>query len=149
MQTVLPVAQDIVRAAADDDALALFRQLLDDLALRDIELIVHGEVVVAVALGRGQIEQQAVAGVGIFAVLLDVLRRKAAALCDLIDQLAVIERIAELLCDLLADAAAPLPNSRLIVMIFFMTVSPRSFTYSLPNKFPLSWQVFDSLIEIV
>ena len=65
----------------------------------------HGEVVVAVALGRGQIEQQAVAGVGIFAVLLDVLRRKAAALCDLIDQLAVIERIAELLCDLLADAA--------------------------------------------
>jgi len=39
-------------------------------------------------------------------VLLDVLRRKAAALCDLIDQLAVIERIAELLCDLLADAAA-------------------------------------------
>ena len=106
MQTVLPVAQDIVRAAADDDALALFCQLLDDLALRDIELIVHGEVVVAVALGRGQIEQQAVAGVGIFAVLLDVLRRKAAALCDLIDQLAVIERIAELLCDLLADAAA-------------------------------------------
>ena len=106
MQAVLPVAQDIVRAAADDDALALFRQLLDDLALRDIELIVHGEVVVAVALGRGQIEQQAVAGVGIFAVLLDVLRRKAAALCDLIDQLAVIERIAELLCDLLADAAA-------------------------------------------
>ena len=63
MQAVLPVAQDIVRAAADDDALALFRQLLDDLALRDIELIVHGEVVVAVALGRGQIEQQAVAGV--------------------------------------------------------------------------------------
>ena len=28
MQAVLPVAQDIVRAAADDDALALFRSLM-------------------------------------------------------------------------------------------------------------------------
>ena len=106
MQAVLAVAQDIVRAAADDDAVARLRQLLDHLRLDDVDLIVHGQIFHGVLLGRRPVEQQAAAGVGVLAVFLDEILREATALGDLLDQLAVKKVVAQTTRDLLADGSA-------------------------------------------
>ena len=109
--------QGIIGAAADDDAVPLLGEVLDDLALGcgDADGLIHqldrrhGK---AVADGHG------VSGLNaLFADVSDIALIKAVLLGDHLDDLVIIAGDAQLVGQTLAQRP-PLPNSRLIVIIF-------------------------------
>ena len=105
VQAVLALAQDIVRAAADDDAVPLLCQLLDELHLLDVQPVEHGQRVRRLRGGRDG-KQQAASCAGVLAVLLDKARGEAAAPRNLVDQLMIVKGVAEAFGDQPADGTS-------------------------------------------
>ena len=109
MEGIVPILQDVVGAAADDDALLLLRDILNDIALYHIQLILQRKHVTSEHLSgighvAGDVEQKAAGNV--LALLLDKLLRQTTLLRNAIDQFLVIKCIAEFLRKLAADGTS-------------------------------------------
>ena len=107
VQAVRPVAQDVVRAAAHDDAALVLGEVLDDVVLYNVELVGNGQAAAAGALRvHYPVEEKAAGGAGVFAALEYVALGEAALLGDLLDELLVIVFPAEPLGCFLCDGPA-------------------------------------------
>jgi len=108
VQAVGPVLEDEIRAAADDHARPLVREIADHVRLADVELVRDGHAVHdAHGPGRdGDVEQKAAGHGGVFPDLLDELVGEAALLGHAVDKLLVVIGDAEALGDFLADGSA-------------------------------------------
>ena len=111
VQAVRPVAQDVVRAAAHDDAALVLGEVLEDVLCWMMQQPVgDGQAAAAGALRvHDPVEEKAAGGAGVFAALEYVALGEAALLCDLLDELLVIvfpaEPLGRFLCDGPAAAA--------------------------------------------
>ena len=117
----LAVPQDLVGTAAHNDAAGLGRHLLDDLHL----LLVNGHRLLKGLVG-GRVEAVAnVDGIGKGGAMLhnglDILLRQGGAPGDFLNDLLVVVGKAQLFRQA-AQLPAPLPNSRLMVIIRFITI---------------------------
>ena len=103
----LVVGQDVVRAAADDHAVGLLCQLVQNFRLRGEDAAVDRVDGVLRRGGHGDGDRDGVVGVDlVLHDLIHVVLRQLAALGDGGDDLLVIVGEAELLCEALADLAA-------------------------------------------
>ena len=108
VQAVFAILQNVVGAAADDDARTLIRQSADHIGLADKQLVSHGHGVhhgQGIG-GNGDIEQETVGHRCIFACFFDEVCVEAAFFRHLIDQFLVIIRNVQALCNFFADGAA-------------------------------------------
>ena len=108
LQAVLPLPENIVRAAAHDDAGPLVRQVQNDLALDDPQKVVGRQAVhgVAAAHARKGIGEQVFPGRSVLPLLLHKFLVKASGHGHLFDQLLVVVGHAQQLGHPLAHGAA-------------------------------------------
>ena len=84
-QAVCPVAENVIGAAANNDARLLFGKVTDDLILQFPKIVAVGRAEAAVKQGRGE-----EATGGIFSCFLDVAFVKAAFYGELLNQFGIV-----------------------------------------------------------